>query len=40
MGGPLRIAVVGAGVVGAAIALRLRQRGAQVVLVDRAAPEL
>lgn len=33
-----RIAVVGAGVVGAATALRLRQRGAEVVLVDRAAP--
>lgn len=33
-----RIAVVGAGVVGAAIALRLRQRGAEVVLVDRDAP--
>lgn len=38
MPGPSRVAVVGAGVVGAAIALRLRQRGAQVVLVDRDAP--
>jgi D-amino-acid dehydrogenase len=34
----VRIAVVGAGVVGVAIALALRQRGAQVVLVERDAP--
>jgi D-amino-acid dehydrogenase len=33
-----RIAVIGAGVVGTAIALRLRQRGAEVTLVDRDAP--
>lgn len=33
-----RIAVVGAGIVGSAIALRLRQRGAEVVLIDREAP--
>ena len=33
-----RIAVVGAGVVGTATALRLRQRGAHVMLVDRDAP--
>lgn len=38
MGGPPRIAVVGAGVVGAATALRLRQRGADVVLIDRDTP--
>ncbi len=36
--GTPRIAVVGAGVVGTAIALRLRQRGAEVLLVDRDAP--
>lgn len=33
-----RIAVVGAGVVGSCIALTLRQRGAQVVLIDRSEP--
>lgn len=33
-----RIAVVGAGIVGTAIALRLRQRGADVTLVDRDEP--
>lgn len=38
MSAPPRIAVVGAGVVGTAIALRLRQRGAEVVLVDRNPP--
>ena len=36
--GPLRIAVVGAGIVGAAVALALQRRGAAVVLVDRESP--
>ncbi|MCW5644183.1 MAG: FAD-dependent oxidoreductase [Rhodoferax sp.] len=34
----MRVAVVGAGVVGCAIALTLRRRGAEVVLIDRDAP--
>jgi len=33
-----RIAVVGAGIVGCCIALKLRQRGAQVTLIDRGEP--
>lgn len=33
-----RVAVIGAGIVGSAIALRLRQRGAEVTLIDRDAP--
>ncbi len=36
--GALRVAVVGAGIVGCAIALELRRRGAEVDLVDRDAP--
>ena len=35
---PLQVAVVGAGVVGTAVALELRRRGAQVTLIDRDAP--
>lgn len=35
---PRRVAVIGAGVVGACIALALRKRGAQVTLVDRDEP--
>jgi len=34
----LKIAVVGAGIVGSSVAYRLSQRGAEVVLIDRAEP--
>ena len=35
---PRRVAVIGAGIVGASIALALRRRGAAVTLVDRDEP--
>ena len=35
---PLRIAVVGAGIVGTSTALALRKRGADVTLIDRGEP--